>query len=151
MAPEKSFILVVDDNPDGREMLVEYLRYRGFEVVAASGGRAGIDYAIEHRPTLILMDLQMPGLDGWDATRELKANADLRDVIVIAVSAHAMIQDEGTARAAGCDGFVTKPYAIDAFADAIAEVMAHGRRGLAAIAALAPAHRSTRRRSPKRR
>jgi CheY-like chemotaxis protein len=74
MATAKPCILVVDDSSDGREMLAEYLTFRGFSVVEASNGGNAIDLVHKRRPAVILMDLQMPGIDGWDATRQLKAN-----------------------------------------------------------------------------
>jgi two-component system, cell cycle response regulator DivK len=134
---DKPFVLVVDDNVDGREMLVEYLRHRGLDVVAASGGQVALDYAVQHRPDLILMDLQMPGMDGWTATQQLKAHPNTRDIIVIALTAHALSAQEQLARAAGCDAFVTKPFDLIRLSDAIEHVMEYGRAGLPAIASLA--------------
>ena len=127
------YILLVEDDADGREMLAEYLQFRGFKVIAAADGETGIAHARRRRPALILMDLQMPGMTGWEATRRLKADPDTRDIIVIAMTAHALVPDEGVARQAGCDGFIAKPFDITAVGDAIADVVRHGRAGLVAV------------------
>ena len=133
MPTAKPYILVVDDSSDGREMLAEYLTFRGLSVIEAANGETAIDLVHERRPALILMDLQMPGIGGWDATRQLKANPATRDIIVIAMTARVLTPDEGIARQAGCDAFVAKPYDITAVADAIIEVLGRGRDGLAAL------------------
>ena len=138
MAAAGSYILVVDDHPDGREMLTEYLRFRGFEVIDAPDGETALAQAHARRPAVILMDLQMPGIDGWEATRQLKAHPDTSDILVIALTAHALKPDEGIARRAGCDAFVAKPFDLVAFGNAISHVMRRGRAGLVAVNALAP-------------
>src|SRR6266851_4674989 len=115
------YVLVVDDAPDGREMLTEYLTFRGLEVIEVPDGGAALTQARTRRPAVILMDLQMPGLDGWEATRQLKAHPDTKDIIVIAVTAHALTPDEGIARQAGCDAFIAKPFDIRKVGDAITE------------------------------
>ena len=121
-------------------MLSEYLTFRGFDVVAAADGDAALAQARSRRPALILMDLQMAGMSGWDATRQLRADPATQDIIVIAVTAHALQPDEGIARRAGCDGFISKPYDITKVGNAVGEVLRHGRRGLAAIDALQLTH-----------
>jgi len=121
------YILVVDDFPDGREMLDEYLTFRGFRIVTAANGVEAVAIARRDPPRLILMDLTMPEMDGWEATRQLKADPLTSDVIVLAVTAHALSTDEGKALEAGADAFVPKPFPIEAFADAIAKIMAEGR------------------------
>lgn len=133
MTTAKPYILVVDDSSDGREMLAEYLTFRGFSVVEAANGETAIDLVHKRRPAVILMDLQMPGIGGWDATRQLKANPATKDIIVIALTAHALAPDEGIARQAGCDAFIAKPYDITAVADALGEVLVRGRNGLVAL------------------
>jgi two-component system, cell cycle response regulator DivK len=130
------FILVVDDERDGREMLTEYLRFRGFAVVAAAGGRAAVFYASTDPPAIILMDLQMPGVDGYAAARTLKEQPHTRDIVIIALSAHAMTGDEQKALDAGCDAYVSKPYDIIALADALERVIQHGRTALRSISGL---------------
>jgi two-component system cell cycle response regulator DivK len=128
------YVLVVDDSPDGREMLDEYLRFRGFNVVAVDNGEAALTTAFSAPPAIILMDLQMPGITGWDATRQLKAHPATKDVVVVALSAHALSHDEGVARQAGCDAFMPKPFDIIAVGDLVANVLKHGRAGLNSVA-----------------
>ncbi len=137
----KPFVLIVDDDPDGREMLTIYLRYRGMEVVAASNAVAAVPFAVANVPTVVLMDLQMPGLTGWEATQQLRLNPHTKDTIIIAVTAQAMRADDVKALAAGCDGYVTKPYNVAELGNAITRLMADGRAGLPAIAALATSER----------
>jgi two-component system, cell cycle response regulator DivK len=103
-------ILVVEDQEDLRNVLRTLLTGSGYEVVEAADGQAGVAKAQAERPDLILMDIQLPVLDGYDATRQIKANADLKATPIIAVSSFAMKGDEEKARAAGCDHYVTKPY-----------------------------------------
>jgi CheY-like chemotaxis protein len=121
------YVLVVDDFPDGREMLAEYLGFRGFTVVEATSGEAALELARKRRPALILMDLEMPGIGGWEATRQLKADPRTRGIPIIALSAHAMAPDEGIARRAGCDGFLSKPFEIRAVGDAVEQVLRRAR------------------------
>ena len=101
-------ILVVEDIELNRDLLVQLLE-DDYEVVTADDGAAGIEMAEAMVPDLILMDLSLPIIDGWEATRRIKAADKLKDIPVIAVTAHAMQGDEEKARAAGCDDFVTKP------------------------------------------
>jgi two-component system cell cycle response regulator DivK len=103
-------ILVVEDQEDLRGVLRTLLTGSGYEVLEAADGQAGLIKAQSERPDLILMDIQLPVLDGYDATRQIKANPDLKATPVIAVSSFAMKGDEEKARAAGCDYYVTKPY-----------------------------------------
>ncbi len=102
-------ILLVEDNEMNRDMLSRRLARQGYTVVCAVDGRQGLERARAERPDLILMDLSLPVLDGWEATRQLKADPDLRRIPVIALTAHAMASDEEQARAAGCDDYDTKP------------------------------------------
>jgi two-component system cell cycle response regulator DivK len=124
------YILVVDDSTDGREMVAEYLTFRGFAVVEALSGSEAVELAKDRPPALILMDLQMPGVTGWDATRALRADPRTRDAIILAVTAHAMKGDAEIARAAGCDGFIAKPFDIKALGDAVAAILRQGREAL---------------------
>jgi CheY-like chemotaxis protein len=117
------YILVVDDHADGREMLSEYLAFSGFAVATAADGGEALELAFKRLPAMILMDLTMPGMDGWEATRRLKADARTKDAIVIAVTANAMSFDEAKARAAGCDGFVPKPYDLAILAETVKRFM----------------------------
>ncbi len=102
-------ILLVEDNEMNMDMLSRRLRRRKFEVVTAEDGQIGIEKAASERPDLILMDMSLPVLDGWEATRRLKADPELRAIPVIALTAHAMAEDREQALAAGCDDYDTKP------------------------------------------
>ncbi|MEY4909108.1 MAG: hypothetical protein RL260_2826, partial [Pseudomonadota bacterium] len=102
-------ILLVEDNPLNRDMLSRRLVKRGFEVVTAEDGLQGVDSAIALLPDLVLMDMSLPGIDGWEATRRLKVLEATRGIPVIALTAHAMADDRAKALAAGCDDFDTKP------------------------------------------
>ena len=101
-------ILIVEDVDFNRDLLTQLLEEE-FEVTAVTDGQAGIAAAERERPDLILMDLSLPVIDGWEATRRLKAHADLKTIPIIALTAHAMRGDEAKARASGCDDFLTKP------------------------------------------
>jgi two-component system cell cycle response regulator DivK len=103
-------ILVVEDQEDLRGVLRDLLTGSGYAVLEASDGQVGIATAKSDRPDLVLMDIQMPGLDGYEATRQIKADPDLKATPIIAVSSFAMKGDEEKARAAGCDQYITKPY-----------------------------------------
>lgn len=102
-------ILVVEDNQYNREMLAKRLRRAGFDIAAAVDGREGIEMARTEEPDVILMDLDLPEIDGWEATRRLKANAVTGAIPIIALTAHAMPQDLKKAVDAGCDQFEIKP------------------------------------------
>ena len=103
-------ILVVEDQEDLRGVLRTLLTGSGYSVLEAVDGRDGISKVKSERPDLILMDIQMPVLDGYAATREIKADPELNPIPIVAVSSFAMRGDEEKARAAGCDHYVTKPY-----------------------------------------
>ena len=102
-------ILLVEDNEMNRDMLSRRLQRREFEVVTALDGQQGVDTARAEKPDLILMDMSLPVLDGWEATRQLKADPETRDIPVIALTAHAMSGDREKALEAGCDDYDTKP------------------------------------------
>lgn len=101
-------VLIVEDVALNRDLLIQLLEDR-YRLLIAEDGAAALERAAEERPDLILMDLSLPHVDGWEATRRLKANARLAQIPVIALSAHAMRGDEERARASGCDDFLTKP------------------------------------------
>jgi CheY-like chemotaxis protein len=101
-------VLVVEDVDFNRELVVQLLEDK-YHVIEAVNGQEGVELADQDRPDLILMDLSLPVMDGWEATRRLKANDDLRSIPVIALTAHAMKGDEEKALAAGCDDYVVKP------------------------------------------
>jgi CheY-like chemotaxis protein len=102
-------ILVVEDNEDNRDSLSRRLERRGFEVLLAPDGKSGVDMAAAEKPDLILMDMNMPEMDGWEATRKIKAAPAGGDVPVIALTAHAMTGDRERALEAGCSDYHTKP------------------------------------------
>lgn len=102
-------ILLVEDNEMNRDMLSRRLQRRAFEVVMAVDGKEGLAMASSEKPDLILMDMSLPEIDGWEATRRLKADDTTRSIPVIALTAHAMESDETKSREAGCDDFDTKP------------------------------------------
>ena len=106
-------ILLVEDNEMNRDMLSRRLVRRGYEVVIAVDGEQGVAMARSEAPALILMDMSLPGLDGWEATRRIKAAPETTRIPVIALTAHAMSGDREKAVAAGCDDFDTKPVDLD--------------------------------------
>ena len=117
--PDSPLILVVDDYQDAREMYAEYLQFSGFRVAEARNGNEAVAQAFSLRPDLILMDLSLPGMDGWEATRVLKADERTKHIPVVALTGHALAGASEGARKAGCDSFVTKPCLPD---DLVVEV-----------------------------
>ncbi len=105
----KPLILVVEDFDDAREMYRDYLEFSGFCVDTARDGREAIEKTRELQPDLVLMDLSLPGIDGWEATRLLKSAPETSHILIIALSAPALAAEGERARAAGCDGFIAKP------------------------------------------
>ena len=126
MNDKPPLILVVDDYQDAREMYAEYLQFSGFRVAEAKNGNEAVEQAFALKPDLILMDLSLPGMDGWEATRRLKADDATRHIPIVALTGHALAGASEGARKAGCDSFVTKPCLPD---DLVVEV----RRMLSAI------------------
>lgn len=120
-------ILVVEDNPLNLELVRDILTDAGYEVLEAIDGAAGVEIAKLERPDLILMDIQLPGMDGLEATREIRMDPDTADTPIVALTAHAMIGEEAKARAAGCSGFITKPIQVRAFAESVASFLERGR------------------------
>jgi CheY-like chemotaxis protein len=106
---ERPRVLVVDDYPDAREMYSEYLQYSGFDVIEAGNGVEALERAADSAPDIILMDLSLPVMDGWEATRRLKADQATADIPIVALTGHALAGILEGARKAGCDAFVTKP------------------------------------------
>ena len=117
-------ILLIEDNEMNRDMLSRRLVKRGYEVAVALDGEQGVAMAKSEAPALILMDLSLPVLDGWEATRRLKAAAETRSIPVIALSAHAMEGERARALAAGCDDFDTKPIDFPRLLDKIRALVA---------------------------
>jgi len=103
-------ILVVEDTEDNRRILRDLLTNAGFDVIEATDGERGVAAAREERPDLILMDIQLPVIDGYEATRRIKADSELGNIPIIAVTSYALSGDEEKTRHAGCDGYIAKPY-----------------------------------------
>ena len=114
-----SKILLIEDNEMNRDMLSRRLERKGFEVALAADGQQGIDAVREDRPDLIIMDMSLPVLDGWEATRQLKADPATKDIPIIGLSAHAMAGDREKAMNAGCDDYDTKPVELPRLLDKI--------------------------------
>src|SRR5256714_5034973 len=106
---ERPRVLVVDDYPDAREMYSEYLEFSGFEVIQAVNGVEALQRAVDAAPDIILMDLSLPVMDGWEATRRLKEDSRTASIPVVALTGHALAGIFEGAKRAGCDAFVTKP------------------------------------------
>ena len=102
-------ILLVEDNEMNRDMLTRRLKRRGFDLCEAMNGQEGVDSAKSEKPDLILMDMRMPILNGWDATKQIKSDPDTKDIPIIGLSAHAMEGDRERALEVGCDEYDTKP------------------------------------------
>ena len=107
-APQR--ILVIEDNEDNRRIMRDLLTSAGYELHEAQSGETGVALAAALRPNLILMDIQLPGIDVYEATRQIKAMAGLREIPIIAVTSYALSGDDVRAWEAGCDGYVTKPF-----------------------------------------
>ena len=103
-------ILVVEDQEDNRQILRDLLASADYEMTEAENGQEALDAVAKQRPDLILMDIQLPVMDGYEATRRLKGNPAYKDIPIIVVTSYALSGDEGKARDAGCDAYVTKPY-----------------------------------------
>ena len=116
---QNALILVVDDYQDAREMYAEYLQFSGFRVAEAKNGNEAVEQALALKPDLILMDLSLPGMDGWEATRRLKADDSTKHIPIVALTGLALAGASEGARKAGCDSFVTKPCLPD---DLVVEV-----------------------------
>jgi len=120
-------ILLVEDNEMNRDMLSRRLERKGYTVTCAVDGREGVAKAQSQKPDLILMDMSLPVLDGWVATQQLKGDAATRAIPVIALTAHAMAEDEKKAREAGCDDYDTKPIELDRLLSKIQRLLGNAR------------------------
>ena len=103
-------ILIVEDQEDNRMIMRDVLSSAGYDLIEAVNGEDGVKLAHSERPDLILMDIQLPMIDGYEATRRIKGSAELKSIPIIAVTSYALSGDQATARAAGCDGYVSKPF-----------------------------------------
>ena len=119
-------ILLVEDNEMNRDMLSRRLERRGYEVIVAVDGEEGVARAKADAPDLVVMDLSLPGIDGWEATRQLKAADETRSIPVLALTAHAMAGDREKALAAGCEDFDTKPVDLPRLVDKIDALLGGG-------------------------
>lgn len=129
MSPNRqSLVLVVEDYQDAREMYAAYLQFSGYEVAEAVDGVEAIEKAVELLPDIILMDLALPRMDGWEATRRLKSDPRTSHIPIVALTGHALAGHAEGAHKAGCDAFVTKPCLPDALVAEIQRMLA-ARRG----------------------
>ena len=123
-----SRVLIVDDNPPNIALAGYVLNAAGFQVDSAGDGAQALIRIAARRPELILMDIQMPGVDGLELTRRLKADAATRDIVIVAFTAYAMKGDEARMRAAGCDGYLSKPIDVATFAASVQDFLDKGAR-----------------------
>lgn len=121
-------ILLIEDNELNRDMLSRRLQKRGYEIVMAVDGETGVAMAQSEAPALILMDMSLPGIDGWEATRRLKAAPETCHIPVMALTAHAMPSDREKALAVGCDDFDTKPVELPRLLEKIETLLNRGLR-----------------------
>jgi CheY-like chemotaxis protein len=126
-------ILIVDDNPINLKLARVLLEGDGYDVLAAADGEAALALVGREHPRLILMDLQLPGIDGLELTRRLKADPATRDIVVVALTAYAMKGDEEKTRAAGCDGYISKPIDTRTLSAAVARYLKEAPRGSSAV------------------
>jgi two-component system cell cycle response regulator DivK len=126
MAADPVRIVYVEDDSDNVYVLTRRLGRRGYDVTVASDGAAGIETVRTIKPALVLMDMSLPVMDGWEATRQLKADPATRGIPVIGLSSHAMLGDREAALAAGCDDYETKPIEIDRLLAKMQELLARG-------------------------
>jgi CheY-like chemotaxis protein len=122
-----TLVLLVDDYPDNRDIYVQFLTYSGLRVEEAENGHQALDKAFTLRPDVIVMDLSLPGLDGWEATRRLKQDPRTRDIPVIALTGHALAGHSKGALDAGCDAFIIKPCLPERLLDEIRAILAAAR------------------------
>lgn len=121
---QKQLILAVDDSEDMRELLQRLLERAGYRVVVAEDGQASLTQAKQHHPDLILMDLSLPDMDGWEAVRHLRKMHEFRTTPIIAVTAHVSPQEEERAMAAGCTAHIGKPFATRVLLQEVARLLA---------------------------
>lgn len=119
---DKKKILVVEDNMDNYELMRVILEHGGYDVFLAMNGRDGVDAARLQKPDLILMDLGLPEMDGWDAAEKIKSDAATKDIPLYAITAHTLPRDRFRALQAGCDGYFTKPLHVESFLAEVKDV-----------------------------
>jgi two-component system, cell cycle response regulator DivK len=124
----KQRILVVEDTEDNRQILRDLLSSAGYEIIEAADGESGVSMAAKELPDLILMDIQLPVIDGYEATRRIKADPTTRHIPVVAVTSYALVGDEAKAREAGCDGYVAKPFSPRHLLETVREFLGRAHR-----------------------
>lgn len=127
VASKKPLVLVVDDFADNREMYSEYLSFSGYEVIEARNGKEALEAAQDKLPDIIIMDLSLPVMDGWEATRRLKADDRTKGIPVVALTGHALAGHSKGARDAGCDSFLAKPCLPDQLVVEIKRMLESGK------------------------
>jgi two-component system cell cycle response regulator DivK len=123
-----SKILIVEDNDKNMKLVRDILRHKGYATLEAVTGREGVHMALEHRPDLILMDIQLPDIDGFQALRLIREQPGLKAIPVLAVTASVMPEDQHKIASSGFDGFISKPISIKPFMEAVERFLAFGRR-----------------------
>jgi CheY-like chemotaxis protein len=121
-------VLIVEDYEDARQMYAEYLEFAGFRVAEARNGVEAIERTRQLRPNLVLMDLSLPAMDGWQATERLKADEQLRHIPIIALTAHALSEELERAKRAGCDGVIAKPCLPETLVHELRRILRESRR-----------------------
>lgn len=119
----KKVILIVEDDPNSLKLFRDLLKASGYASLEATNGKKAVELAREKKPDLILMDIQMPVVDGFEATKILKAGAETRNIPIIALTSYAMKEDEEKIRKAGCDGYITKPIDTRGFLKTVSELL----------------------------
>ncbi len=121
-------ILIVDDNQDGRELVVKILKKVGYQMIEAVDGEEALEKAIAEKPDLILMDISIPKIDGYEVTKRLKSQVTFKNILIIALTAHAMKGDREKAMEAGCDGYISKPINIHELPDQIKSYLKENKK-----------------------
>ena len=127
MESKRRKILVVEDHPDMRELLLRQMQLMGFLVILAKHGAEGVERALKEKPHLILMDIMMPGIDGWEATRWLRSNPETRDIPILAATALFRESDLRACLEAGCDDYIVKPFSFEELRGKVKELIGAGR------------------------
>lgn len=129
MGPKKKKILVVEDHPDMRELLLRQLQLMGFLAVFAKHGTEGVEKALQEKPHLILMDIMMPGVDGWEATRRLRSNPETWGIPILAATALFRESDLRACLEAGCNDYIVKPFSFQELEVKVKRLLTSGRPG----------------------
>lgn len=128
MESKKRKILVVEDHPDMRELLIRQMQLMGFLVILARHGAEGVEKALREKPHLILMDIMMPGMDGWEATRRLRSNPETQDIPILAATALFRESELRACLEAGCNDYIVKPFSFQELEEKVKELIAAGRQ-----------------------